>query len=61
VGEAASDTPILAHTPFLTAPLRQKARAAGPFDVAIRGDLDSMWLAISGILGVGTGRAVPAA
>ena len=50
VGEAAPDTPILPHNTFVTVQLRQAARLRGPFDVAVRGDLNPLWSAISNLL-----------
>jgi DNA-binding NtrC family response regulator len=63
VGEEAPDTPILPHTAFITVPLRQAARRRGPFDVAVRGDLNPMWSAVSNLLSLeGTpNRGAPAA
>lgn len=50
LGEAAPDTPILPHNTFITVQLRQAARSRGPFDVAVRGDLNPMWSAVSRLL-----------
>lgn len=55
-GEAAPDTPILSHNAFITAQLRQAARTRGPFDVAVRGDLNPLWNAVSGLLGLEGGQ-----
>lgn len=62
IGEEAPDTPILPHTTFITVPLRQAARAHGPFEVVIRGDLNPMWSAVSSLLGLDAARTrtVPA-
>jgi CheY-like chemotaxis protein len=51
VGEIAPDTPILPHTTFITAQLRQAARTRGPFDIAARGDLNPLWNAVGNLLG----------
>lgn len=56
VGEAAPDTPILPHNPFITAQLRQAARLRGPFDVAIRGDLNPLWNAANNLLALESGQ-----
>jgi len=56
VGEAAPDTPILPHTTFITMQLRQAARARGPFDVAVRGDLNPLWSAVSSLLSLEGGQ-----
>ena len=53
-GEAAPDTPILAHNSFITVQLRQAARTRGAFDVAVRGDVNPLWNAVSGLLGLET-------
>ena len=50
VGEHAPETPILSHATFLTFETRQAARARGPFDVVVRGDLNPMWTALSSLL-----------
>jgi CheY-like chemotaxis protein len=50
VGEIAPDTPILPHNPFITTQLRQAARVRGPFDVAVRGDLNPLWSAVGNLL-----------
>jgi CheY-like chemotaxis protein len=55
-GEAAPDTPILSHNAFITVQLRQAARSRGPFDVAVRGDLNPLWTAVSGLLGLESGQ-----
>ncbi len=52
LGEAAPETPILPHNNFITSQLRQAARLRGPFDVAVRGDLNPMWSAVSNLLGL---------
>ena len=51
-GDAAPDTPILAHNSFITVQLRQAARTRGAFDVAVRGDVNPLWNAVSGLLGL---------
>jgi CheY-like chemotaxis protein len=56
VGEAAPDTPILPHNPFITTQLRQAARLRGPFDVAVRGDLNPLWTAASNLLAIDGGQ-----
>ena len=56
VGEVAPDTPILPHTPFITTQLRQAARLRGPFDVAVRGDLNPLWTAVSNLLALDNGQ-----
>lgn len=63
VGEEAPDTPILPHTPFITVQLRQAARLRGAFDVAVRGDLNPMWTAVSNLLSLDAAprRSAPAA
>jgi CheY-like chemotaxis protein len=50
LGDAAPDTPILPHNPFITTQLRQAARLRGPFDVAVRGDLNPLWAAANNLL-----------
>jgi CheY-like chemotaxis protein len=56
VGEAAPDTPILPHNTFITIQLRQAARLRGPFDVAVRGDLNPLWTAASSLLALESGQ-----
>jgi CheY-like chemotaxis protein len=56
VGEAAPDTPILPHNPFITAQLRQAARLRGPFDVAVRGDLNPLWDSVNNLLALESGQ-----
>ena len=56
VGEAAPDTPILSHNTFITVQLRQAARSRGPFDVAVRGDLNPLWSAVSSLLSLEGGQ-----
>lgn len=55
-GEAAPDTPILSHNAFITVQLRQAARTRGAFDVAVRGDLNPLWSAVSSLLGLEGGQ-----
>src|SRR5262249_27022688 len=50
LGEVAPDTPILPHNPFITTQLRQAARVRGPFDVAVRGDLNPLWSSVNNLL-----------
>jgi DNA-binding NarL/FixJ family response regulator len=50
VGERAPETPILSHTTFLTFETRRAARARGPSDVVVHGDLNPMWAAMSTLL-----------
>jgi DNA-binding NtrC family response regulator len=56
VGEVAPDTPILPHNNFITVPVRQAARNRGAFDVAVRGDLNPMWNAVSNLLTLGSSQ-----
>jgi CheY-like chemotaxis protein len=56
VGEVAPDTPILPHNTFITVQLRQAAHMRGPFDVAVRGDLNPMWNAVASLLALGSGE-----
>ena len=56
VGEAAPDTPILPHNSFITAQLRQAARLRGPFDVAVRGDLNPLWDSANNLLALESGQ-----
>ena len=56
MGEVAPETPILPHNPFITTQLRQAARLRGPFDVAIRGDLNPLWNAVENLLAFESGQ-----
>jgi hypothetical protein len=47
---SAPETPILSHATFLAFETRQAARARGPFDVVVRGDLNPMRAAMSSLL-----------
>jgi DNA-binding NarL/FixJ family response regulator len=47
VGEVAPETPILSHSIFVTVPTRDAVRRRGPWDIVIRGELDSLWAEIS--------------
>jgi DNA-binding NtrC family response regulator len=50
VGEAAPHTPILSHSAFLSVETRHAARLLGPWDVVVRGGLDTMWAAVANLL-----------
>jgi len=56
VSEIAPDSPILPHNPFITTQLRQAARLRGPFDVAVRGDLNPLWNAVNSLLALESGQ-----
>jgi DNA-binding NarL/FixJ family response regulator len=50
IAEQAPQTPILPHPTFITPQVRHAARQRGPFDVAVRGDLNALWSAVQNLL-----------
>jgi DNA-binding NarL/FixJ family response regulator len=58
IGEHAPDTPILPHATFITPQVRHAALQRGAFDMAGRGDLDSMWCAVRNLLSLSADGAV---
>jgi CheY-like chemotaxis protein len=47
LAEQAPNTPVLSHSAFLTAEVRAAAKRSGAWDVASRGGLNQMWVAMS--------------
>jgi CheY-like chemotaxis protein len=50
IGVRAPRTPVLPHSAFLTARIRQAARDQGSFDVVVRGELNHLWSAANKLL-----------
>jgi DNA-binding NarL/FixJ family response regulator len=50
VAEHAPSTPILPHTPYLGASIRQAARQRGAYEVVVRGELNPLWAAAHKLL-----------
>ena len=50
VAEHAPSTPILPHTTYLGASIRQGARQRGAYDVVVRGELNPLWTAADKLL-----------
>lgn len=50
VAELAPTTPILPHTTYLGAPIRQAARQRGAYEVVVRGELNPLWAAAHKLL-----------
>lgn len=50
IGVRAPTTPVLPHSSFLTARIRQAAREQGSFDVVVRGELNHLWSAANKLL-----------
>ena len=50
VAELAPPTPILPHTTYLGAPIRQAARQRGAYEVVVRGELNPLWAAAHKLL-----------
>ena len=50
VAEHAPSTPILPHTTFLGASVRQAARQRGAYEVVVRGELNPLWTAAHKLL-----------
>ena len=50
VAEQAPTTPILPHTTYLGASVRQAARQRGAYEVVVRGELNPLWTAAHKLL-----------
>lgn len=50
VAEHAPTTPILPHTTYLGASIRQAARQRGAYEVVVRGELNPLWTAAHKLL-----------
>ena len=50
VAERAPTTPILPHTTYLGASVRQAARQRGAYEVVVRGELNPLWTAAHKLL-----------
>ncbi len=50
VAEHAPSTPIVPHTTYLGAPIRQAARQRGAYEVVVRGELNPLWTAAHKLL-----------
>jgi CheY-like chemotaxis protein len=59
LADQAPQTPILPHTGFITAPIRQVARQRGAFEAVVRGELNPLWGAAHKLLALDPGGTEP--
>ena len=58
VSDCAPHTPVLSHSIFFTAQTRDAARRRGPWDLVVRGELNSLWAEIKNLLAGAEAKAM---